>query len=158
MKILLSGLLLICLLILPGAVSALTLDMIGSSSVTNGDPGTEWWYTNPNPLLSGTAAAGSSVTVTVDGVDYATTANESGNWQYQLSGLETGDYQIGLAGDGENISFTLHAGQSMDGTETESTGSGELPQAGSVNYSLLFLAMSGILVAAGFMTHRQFQS
>lgn len=133
-------------------VSALELQSIGSSAVTNQNL-TQWWYTAENPRLVGTAAANSSVTITIDSVANTVTADASGNWSYQPSTLTTGDHTVTITGDGETRNFTIHIGSTAPTPSTETKGASgsaqTLPQSGSVTTTLAMIGSGVVLMIAG---------
>jgi hypothetical protein len=88
--------------------------------VTGGSKYSEWYYTQTNPLLKGTAQESSTVTVSVDGTASTVTADGSGNWSYQMQKGE-GDYSVVLTQGSETYSFTLHLGQNVPGSTTTTT-------------------------------------
>ncbi|RPH29647.1 hypothetical protein EHN07_05450 [Buttiauxella warmboldiae] len=67
-------------------VSQLT---VGSDSGVAGDNITR----NPTPLLSGMAGAGDSITVTLNGISYHTTASPQGNWTMLVGPLTEGRFE-----------------------------------------------------------------
>ena len=103
----------------PLYAASLSLTHIGSLA-TDGSTYSEWWYSTTNPLLKGTAEDGVEVKVSIDSQEYTTTADSSGMWSYQTS-LSSQDYSIVISSGGEQLSFTLHAGQSMDSSTTTTT-------------------------------------
>ena len=129
---------------------AFTLDSIGSSTYTT-QTITEWWYTGQNPTLSGTAAASSAISITIDSTAFSTTADASGNWTYTPTTLTTGDHTVSLTGDGQTVSFTIHIGQNVPadlGTTSTSTGSA-MPVSGSVSQTLAILGLGAGAIFAG---------
>lgn len=141
-----------CLLFLASPTFALTIDTIGTTSVPNGNPGTDWYYTSENPSLSGTAAANSSVTVTIDGTAYPVTVNSTSNWSYVPTTLTNGDRAVVVTGDSQTLSFTLHVGQNVPTSSTStSTSSGQtLPVSGALENTLMLLGGGAILIVAGW--------
>jgi len=132
---------------------ALTIDNIGATTVPNGNPGTNWYYTSQNPRLSGTAVASSNVTITIDGTDYPVSADANGNWSYSPTTLTTGDRSISVVGDGQTMSFTLHVGQSVPSSTSTSTSTGSaqtLPVSGAVENTLMLLGGGAILIFVGW--------
>lgn len=109
----------------------LTLDQIGALS-TNGKMYSEWWYTGTNPVLSGKDSSNSKITITIDNVSYNVKADSSGNWLYSPTTISSGDHKISIVSGGGNISFTLHAGQNLPSSSTQSTQStAVVPNTGS---------------------------
>lgn len=96
--------------------ASLNLTHIGSLA-TEGSTYSEWWYSATNPLLKGTANDNAQVKIMIDSEEYTTQADSDGDWSYQTS-LSAKDYSITISSEGEEYSFTLHAGQSMSGDST----------------------------------------
>lgn len=151
-----SSIILTLLLILSLSVShaaSLTLTSIGALS-TEGSMYAEWWYTGTNPTLSGTASAGATVKVNVDGNEQTTTADGSGSWSMGTT-MSEGDHQITITSDGETYSFSLNIGSTMPdfGTTTtttpQTTSSQPVPDTGS--QQLLVLMVSTSLLALGYI-------
>jgi hypothetical protein len=94
--------------------ASLGLTHIGGLA-TDGAKYSEWYYTQTNPLLKGTAQENSTVSVSVDGAASTVTADGSGNWSYQMNKGQ-GDYAVVLSQGSENYSFTLHLGQDLPGS------------------------------------------
>jgi len=136
------------------ATLAITVDTIGSSQVTTGNPGTDWYYTSQNPLLTGTATAGSSVSIKIDETTYPITADSSGNWTYAPTTLTTGDRTVAVTGDGQTLSFTMHIGQSVPSTTSTSTSTVSaqqtLPVTGAIENTLLLLGSGTVLILGGW--------
>jgi hypothetical protein len=140
------------LLLAAAPAFAVTLDTIGSSATSSGNPGSDWYYTADNPTFSGTTIASSTVNITIDATQYSTTANSSGNWTYLPTTLTTGDHSVTIADSQNSLSFTIHIGQSAPtGTSSGSisTSSGTLPVAGSLTQTLLMLTGGAVILAAG---------
>ena len=78
-----------------------------------GNAYTEWWYTQENPTLTGVAATGAKVTITIDSVAAEVTADSAGNWTYSPTTLTTGDHTISITSGSDTYAFTLHAGQNV---------------------------------------------
>lgn len=157
MKHLLSsaGLVLLLSLFHTATILAVTLDTIGSSATTNGDPGSTWYYTSENPLLTGTAAANSSVTVAIDGTDYPVTADASGNWSLVPTTLTDGAHSVTVTGDGQTLSFTLNIGQSVPTQSStpsaQASGSATtLPVSGTLENTLFLFGAGSIFVGGGW--------
>lgn len=132
---------------------ALTLDTIGSSATTNGNPGTEWYYTAENPTLTGTAAASSTVTIAIDSTDFPVSADTTGNWSYSPSTLTTGDRLVSITGDGQTLNFTLHVGQSTSTSTTTTSASSSaqtLPQTGTIENTLLLFSLGTAFMLVGW--------
>ncbi len=123
-----------------------------------GNAYTEWWYTEENPALTGVAAAGAKVTITIDSVAAEVTADSLGNWTYSPTTLTTGDHTISIASGTDTYAFTLHAGQNVPedlttagGTSTDGSTDG-VPATG---YNQIFGIVAAItLFAAGYLSLR----
>lgn len=112
--------------------ATLTLDNISALS-TGGNVYNEWWYTGTSPTLSGTVEEGASVQVTVDGEEYAATVDGT-SWAFWSDKFASGDFAIEITSGDESLSFTLHLGQTMSGTASETTvseGTSSVPATGS---------------------------
>ena len=110
----------------------------------------EWWYTGSKPTFYGTAEESSTVTVSVDGTEATTSADASGNWTYLLD-KDAGDYVIVITQGSENVSFTLHLGQSLsDGTVESTESTSTVPETGLDQYLALMLGVGVILLATYF--------
>jgi hypothetical protein len=135
--------------------ASLSLTHIGSLA-TNGSTYSEWWYSGTNPLLKGTAADSAEVMITIDSEEYTTNADSSGMWSYQTT-LSSKDYSIVISSEGEQYSFTLHAGQSMSGSTsgtqetTQSTSS--VPPTGHNQIAGIITALT--LVGAGVYAYTE---
>ncbi len=77
------------------------------------------------PILTGTADAGTTITVVVDGVTFTTTADEEGNWSLdtETETPTTGGPFTGLADGSQEVSVTSTDGS---GDSASDTSSGEL--------------------------------
>lgn len=153
MKSILSALatLTIAMLVLltPSLAQALTLDSIGASQTTGGTPGSQWWYTSNNPTLSGTAAANSTVYITIDGQTSSVTASSEGTWTYAPTTLTIGSHSISVVGDGQTISFTLTIGQSAT-TTTATASATTLPASGTFELTVMIMAAGSLLLLGGW--------
>lgn len=143
----------VLVLVSPSSVLALTLDNIGASQTTNGNPGSQWWYTGANPTLSGTAEPSSVVTVVIDSISDTTLAFADGNWSYTPTTLTEGEHTVSITADGETIAFTLNIGQDSSEltTTSQSTSSAStqtLPVSGSTE-TTLFLMFGGLVLMLG---------
>lgn len=111
--------------------AAFQITKIGALDTT-GKSYSEWWYTGVNPMLSGTGAISTDVTVKIGTQTFKTTADSQGNWNYQIA-LDKGDYDVTLTQDQSNINFKLHLGQNLpsgSGALTVSSGQGQTPETG----------------------------
>ena len=140
---------------------ALTIDTIGSSSTTSGNPGTEWYYTAQNPNLSGTADVSSTVTIDIDGTAFSTTSDASGNWSYQPTTLTNGDHTVIVSDTTSSITFTMHIGETASstkgGTSTASDSAETLPVSGAMTNTLMLLGGGGIMIYAGIKLQKATQ-
>lgn len=140
--------------------AGLTLTHIGSLE-TSGNTYSEWWYTGTEPVLKGTAEASSTVTILVNGEEYTTTADESGNWTFYSESLTEGDHEITLSSGEETYSFTLHLGQAvpsdLGSTTTETTASTgtAVPETGIGQLFALVGGVSAIALGWYFYTSRR---
>lgn len=93
----------------PVFAATLTLDKIGTYTVTGGKPVGKVFYTDHFPTFSGKATSESRVTVSILGLeDGITTASPAGDWSYKpTKELTKGDYKITISSAGETISFDL---------------------------------------------------
>lgn len=134
--------------------ASLSLTQIGALN-TGGMTYAEWWYTGENPTLVGTAGAGSTVSIDINGTTETVTTDSSGNWTYGTS-LSSGDHLVAISSDGEVYSFTLHAGQDFPGVGAVTTEKGgvqsTVPESGS-NQLLAFALFTGF-AAFGFYLYK----
>lgn len=140
------------LLLTSTVAQALTLDMIGASTPTDGNPGTEWWYTGENPTLGGTAEPNTTVNIVINGVADATTADTSGDWTYTPTTLTMGEHSVSITADGQTIAFSINIGETQPTTTTTTaTESAEtLPVSGTTEITLLMIFVGGALVVGGW--------
>lgn len=154
LSVILTLFMFVTVLAVPQWASALTLNTIGASQTTNGNPGTQWWYTGQNPILGGTANPGSTVTITINGATNTATANDQGNWTFTPTTLTTGDHVIAISADGQNINFTLYTGQTQPATttttSTNSATTQTLPVSGAFETTLLLILGGGLLILGGW--------
>lgn len=149
-KSLLSLLIVLCFLFsLPNPIQALTLDSIGTSSTT-GSTFSEWWYTGQNPTLTGTAIAGSSVSIDIDGTPESVTADSTGAWTYNPTQLTTGDHSLTITGDDQTMAFTLHIGQSVPSSTISTPSAETLPQTGSLTQTFTLLMVGIGVIFLGY--------
>lgn len=142
-------------------VAALTLDKIGSTTVTGNI--SSWTYTGTNPIFSGTTDPSASVSISINGSAQSVTADGAGSWSFQPTTLSTaGSYPIIITSGSETKSFTLAIGTTSTTstdttTTTTSTTSGqpalpdELPQTGTAQETVLLLAGGFGLMSAGVL-------
>jgi VCBS repeat-containing protein len=127
--------------------ASLGLTNIGGLA-TDGAKYSEWYYTQTNPLLKGTAQENSTVSVSVDGSASTVTADASGNWSYQMQKGQ-GDYAVVLSQGSETYSFTLHLGQNVPGAgaaaPTKTTTTSPVPVTGYNHIVGLTLGLGVIL-------------
>ena len=104
--------------------STLTLTKIGALDL-GGKTYKEWWYTGVNPTFYGAAVKDSTVSIKVAETTYTTTATVAGAWSYAAT-MAKGDYVMEISSGTEKLSFTLHLGQTMpesaSQTSTSATG------------------------------------
>jgi hypothetical protein len=154
LKLLFITTLIVSFLLTPTLYAAsLSLTHIGALA-TNGATYSEWYYTGTDPVLRGTAGDGDEVKVTIGANEYEVTADGDGNWSYQTS-LSAQDYNVTISSGGEQYSFTLHAGQSMDGSATSQTtqSTSTVPPTG---YNQIAGILAGsTLIAAGLYAYYQ---
>jgi hypothetical protein len=113
---------------------------------TSGQQISHWWYTGSTPILIGEAAAGSSVSVSVDGTATTVTADGSGNWTSNPGSLAAGDHKIILTSGGSTINFTLTLGaENANWDVIGKSGGATLPTAGATYPTLILISMAGIL-------------
>ncbi|KKS07429.1 hypothetical protein A3K01_00165 [candidate division WWE3 bacterium RIFOXYD1_FULL_43_17] len=124
--------------------ASLSLTKIGAIDTT-GNNYPEWWYTQTNATLTGTATDGSQVSVKVgDAVNNVNVA--SGIWSYDLSG-ESKDYPVEISQGAEKISFVLHLGQMLPDTVS----AGSSPQTGSTVPETGYNQLIAISLGAGIV-------
>lgn len=122
------------------------LKSIGSIE-TGGQQISHWWYTSSVPTMTGEAAAGDTITISIDGTEESTTADGDGNWVYSPSALDDGDHEITLTSGGSTISFTLTIGVDNVDWDAVNSGGGEtLPAAGVLFPTLVLTTLGGVFV------------
>lgn len=129
--------------------SGFQLKAIGALDVT-GAVSKEWWYSNVNPRLSGITTAGSSVTVTIDSVDYSATVDGSGNWTYSPTTLSDGDHTVVVSSSAGSQTFTLHIGANIPATITAPVTS-TTPVVGTWEVTLALWLGAGVLLVSGIL-------
>ncbi|MFA6981712.1 MAG: hypothetical protein WC243_01645 [Patescibacteria group bacterium] len=129
--------------------ATLTLDKIGALS-TDGKVYSEWWYTGTDPVLTGKAVAGKSVSVKVGEATESVTANAQGAWSYYLD-AGAGDHNIVVSSEGESLSFLLHLGQTLPTSGTTSEVSQSTVPVPSTGVSqVLLITLSLLMMTAGW--------
>lgn len=118
------------------------LKSIGSVN-TSGRQISHWWYTGSVATMNGEAAAGETVTVSINGTEATTTADSEGNWTYVPEALTDGDHEIKLTSGGSTISFTLTMGTENVDWDAVNSGGGETLPAAGVLFPTLGLSMIG---------------
>jgi len=105
------------------------------------------WYNSGNVTVTGSAAPGETVSVTVDGTAYSAVADAQGSWSHTLT-LSAGDHTLSFSAPSGSKSFTLTNGplpEDVDGTlETSST-----PVASSFEYTLIISGAALLLISSG---------
>ena len=126
--------------------STLTLTKIGALDL-GGKTYKEWWYTEVNPTFYGMSANGSTVSIKIGEQTFTTTANATGNWSYPAT-MAKGDYAIAISSGAESLSFTLHLGQTMpDSTSQTSTSATGTPSTGFNQFLGITFGVGIILLA-----------
>lgn len=99
-------------IVFPGKIFAGTFRLvsIGNMKTYAANYG-HWWYTSPQPVITGSAMANAAVTVDVDSSVSTVNANANGDWSFTPTTLNTGDHAIKLSSGGSTISFTLTIGE-----------------------------------------------
>jgi len=134
----------------PASSSALTI-MVDAEASRGG-----------KPLIKGTAAAGSTITVVIHATPpqtQVTTADETGIWQLTpTTTLKTGTYTVVVTalnpttGTTETLSSSFPVGGGIGGAEmTEATGDG-LPTSGSTEITLILLCAGSLMITFGGIT------
>jgi len=122
------------------------LKSIGSVD-TSGRQISHWWYTGAVATMKGEAAAGETVTISIDGTESTATADGEGNWTYVPTALDGGDHEVILTSSGSTISFTLTMGADKVDWDAVNSGGGEaLPAAGVWFPTLGLTTVGGIFV------------
>ena len=121
--------------------SGFYLSSIGSLDVS-GTSYPQYWYTSANPILTGVAPVGATVSVTVDGVADTAIAGSDGTWVYQTV-VSEGDHPVTLSTETSGTySFTLTIGVAPEGIGGLSAP--ETPVAG-VSFPTIALLSLGLL-------------
>lgn len=184
-KILSIFLAIVCLLLSVKTIAAatLTLDSIGEDSVAD-TVFTSWTYETANPIFTGTAAAGASVSIKIDDLINTVAAATDGEWTFIPTTLLDGTYSILITSGVESMSFDLTIGSATSSTTTttstttstasattstssaSTTGVGmggasestTLPQTGSVEQTFLILSVGMLLTGFGLMIKARYNS
>jgi hypothetical protein len=151
------SLLLILPLIFAKKVSAASLEItaLGTMDVSDLNLGSSlksYTYSGGTFELTGLASPSAIISVTVDDTTQTATADEEGGWSTLISSLAEGQHQFDLSSEGESLDFVLTVGlNATEEAETESatTSSETLPEAGSTLTSMIFLAFAMLSVGLG---------
>ena len=141
-------------ILLPFTVTAsgFYIQTIGSMDV-QGSAYPQYWYSTPNPTITGMAPASSTITVTVDGASTTTTSDASGVWSHAVTAAE-GDHSVTLATDASNsYSFTLTIGEMTEGTGGSITAP-DTPAAGVGTPTIVLLALGAFALTLPFVFKR----
>lgn len=143
-KVKFFGLMLILFLFSANNVLAggFNLKSIGSVD-TSGRQISHWWYTGSVATMNGEAAAGETVTISIDGNESTTTADDEGNWTYTPESLGDGDHEVTLTSGGSTISFTLTMGADNVDWDAINSGDSEALPAAGVFFPTIALSMIG---------------
>lgn len=146
--------------------ASLTLTKIGALD-TGGNTYPQWWYTASSPVFAGTADAGATVNVTINGSSDAVTADSSGNWTY-ASSLGEGDHNIMFESGGVSYSFLLSITPTLpesftSNTTTETSQSTvPVPDTGMNHIAGFVVAVSAIALGTYFYdrknTNKEFEN
>jgi hypothetical protein len=132
--------------------SGFYIQTIGSMDV-QGSAYPQYWYSTPNPTITGMAPASSTITVTVDGVQGTTTADATGLWSYAVTAAE-GDHSVDLATDAAtSYSFTLTIGEMTEGTGGSITAP-DTPAAGVGAPTIILLTLGAFALMLPFVFKR----
>jgi len=118
---------------------------------TSGRQISHWWYSGSSAVMKGETISGSTVTVSVDGIEGVATVDDDGNWTYTPASLADGDHEIILTSNGSTIKFTLTTGATnvnWDVVEKDVSVSA-LPTVGVAFPTIIFMSMGGVLFLAG---------
>lgn len=128
--------------------SGFNLKSIGSVD-TSGRQISHWWYAGSVPVLTGEAPAGSTVTISVDGVEGSVTAGDSNDWSYSPGSLSDGDHSVVITNNGSTINFTLTMGKENVNWEAvnSSVNTSTLPTVGIILPTTLLSSVGLSLVA-----------
>lgn len=155
MKNLLPKSLLLSLLVLAfsaNSILAATLTKIGDLDVSGQNVSGQWWYTSENPMLYGTAAPDTTVTINIDDSEYKEMSDSSGNWQLYTDKLTTGNHNINITSNNQTTSFMLNIGSEVpEGTAGATKGGNPVPSTGVTSLMLPILLSLGLLSAGGVM-------
>lgn len=131
------------------SAASLSLTKIGALDTT-GKTYTEWWYTQANPNLVGTADASSTVSVKIGDTTSTATPNAAGDWSLATT-MAIGDHAIVISQGDASYSFTLHITQTLPTTFTSTTQTSQssttVPDTGSDQLVALGLALGLTLFA-----------
>lgn len=145
-----------------GTVLALTLNKIGTTTVTSSSI-TSWYYQGSNPVFSGTADPSAAVSISISGVTNSTTADSSGAWTYTPTTLgQTGVYPIVLSSGSQTMSFNLDITSASSTASALSTTKGgtmsgsvempdTLPQSGGSTQTIAVIVAGLLLVTGGML-------
>ena len=128
--------------------SGFNLKSIGSVD-TSGRQISHWWYSGSTPVFTGEAPSGSTVTISVDGIEGSVTAGGSNDWSYSAGALSDGDYSVIITNNGSTISFTLTMGTENVNWDAVNSGTSEtLPTVGIIMPTIL-LSSTGLGLVLG---------
>ena len=141
-------------ILLPFTVTAsgFYIQTIGSMDVQD-SAYPQYWYSSPNPTITGMAPADSTITVTVDGTSGTTTSDATGSWSYAVAAAE-GDHSVTLATDASNsYTFTLTIGEMTEGTGGTITAP-DTPAAGVGTPTIVLLTVGVFALTLPFVFKR----
>lgn len=141
-------------ILLPFTVTAsgFYIQTIGSMDV-QGSAYPQYWYSTPNPTITGMAPASSTITITVDGTSATTTSDASGVWSHTVTAAE-GDHPVTLATDAAtSYSFTLTIGEMTEGTGGSITAP-DTPAAGVGTPTVVLLTVGALALSLPFVFKR----
>lgn len=129
--------------------STLTLTKIGTLDL-GGKTYKEWWYTGTNPTFYGAAAKDSTVSIKIAETAFTATADTVGNWSYAAK-MEKGDYAIEISSGAEKLSFTLHLGQALPDSTSQTSGSATSTPSTGFNQFIGITFGIGIILLATYL-------
>lgn len=134
--------------------SGFHLNSIGNMQ-TGGRQLNKWWYSSASPAFHGEGVPGAEVIVDIDGTAVAINADSSGNWDYQASGLTSGDHSIKFTSEGSTIAFTLTIGSENVNWESVESGNVEtMPTVGTTTPTIFLLVLGlGMGLLSGKMVN-----
>lgn len=148
------------MLVSPVAARALTIDAIGGDDSIVGLGSTVKTYQTALTTftVSGTASPSADVIVAMDDFTQTTVANSLGNWLVNFSNIAYGEHNLVASSAGESLDLVITTGYDPNSsvsatttTSTSSTTTTTLPEAGTLENTILLFAFGMLVTGLGVM-------